>query len=225
MDNKKINVEFTNFEKIYYDLLSKRVKLKFDDFHKEKEGGGKGAQIDFYPEDRSLLNSVINNNRSKEKFLIPQRFADRMVEDGIFSDGKKLYWGTSNEIDQHFDDLIIALLKDVHDSDYFKSKLIGDNYFKDGRIGNFYLHLSRYDPNQIKILRKSFNLFIQNEIEKYFIEEKDGVFEIEKKVDFVKKSNLDNYLTSKQLPDKLKTYAEEVIILFLNSFYLELLSK
>lgn len=28
MDNKKINVEFTNFEKIYYDLLSKRVKLK-----------------------------------------------------------------------------------------------------------------------------------------------------------------------------------------------------
>ncbi|MDG4964095.1 hypothetical protein OGZ33_07550 [Lactococcus lactis] len=38
MDNKKINVEFTNFEKIYYDLLSKRVKLKFDDFHKEKEG-------------------------------------------------------------------------------------------------------------------------------------------------------------------------------------------
>ncbi|MEK5056534.1 hypothetical protein MHH96_24505 [Niallia sp. FSL K6-0212] len=211
---------------LIYKLASARISQKYGEWKKKQPN--RGAMIEIYP-DRKLFGNVLNCIRTKKDnpYLLTIKLAKAIEERLDFHDLNEVYWGSDPE--SYFEELFTTLLLDMHTcKDYSKfwmeTPLTTESEVKDfyrlnreSIVENKEVGNGQNGYEEYKSLKDRFIDFTYNKYD-YF----ELVDEVGEYTDGASVHNKDGetVLTFYQLPLKINTFAEKVLLPFVSGICL-----
>ena len=217
------------FEKtcdLIYRLASARINQKYDEWKKNQPS--RGSMIEIY-HDRKLFSNVLNCMTTKKDnpYLLTLKLAEEIAEPLNFQDLNEVYWGSDPEL--YFEELFTTLLLEMQTyKDYTKfwmeTPLTTESEIKDFYrlnretiIENKEIGNGQNGYGEYMSLKDRFIDFTYNEYD-YF----ELVDEVGELTDGASVHNKDGkkVLTFYQLPRKINTFAEKVLLPFVSGICL-----
>ncbi|UNJ96126.1 hypothetical protein MN093_11030 [Bacillus mycoides] len=207
---------------LIYKLASARISQKYDEWKKYQPY--RGAMIEIYP-DRKLFGNVLNCMRTKKDnpYLLTLKLAEAIVKPLKFHDLNEVYWSSTPEL--YFEELFTTLLLEMQTyKDYTKSwmetpltteseikdfyRLNRESIIENKEIGN-----GQNGYEEYKSLKDRFIDFTYNKYDYFELVDEVGEF-----TDGASVHNKDGekVLTFYQLPRKINTFAEKVLLPFVS---------
>lgn len=207
---------------LIYRLASNRISQRYDEWKKHQPN--RVAMIEIYS-DRKLFGNVLKCNPTKKDnpYLLTLKLAEAIVKPLKFHDINEVYWGSDPEL--YFEELFTTLLLEMQTyKDYTKywmeTPLTTESEIKDfyrlnreSIIENKEIGNRQNGYEEYKSLKDRFIDFTYNKYDYFELVEEIGEFT---EGASVHNKDGEEVLTFYQLPRKINTFAEKVLLPFVS---------
>lgn len=225
MDTNKIVVEanfYTTCE-LFYSLASKRIERKYLQWIEDRNGQN-ATHTDFYPQNRNLFSNILQGKRTDDNpYLITPKIIPTLLNELDFNDVNEIFWG--DDISLYFEDLFYCLINDMKDFPEYTKNWGGLKIASEYEIKKFYQSFFVEDNQKIEVLKDSFIDFTYNNYHELKVLDVDGTIQIIEQDSLVESKNNYELLTFKNLPDKIKIFAENIFLPQINDIRINTLIK
>lgn len=211
--------KFENSCHLIFNRCSQRIKMLYEN---SRNKGLSKSLVDFYPDDRTLIEDIINNKlTSNNRYLIPKRALNSLVHDSnYFHDENELLWG--DNIYDYLEDFFIAMILDIQEIPEYSKHLLNLSLTNTEDIKEYFQQNFSLASPYYEELKDKFIDFTYNRFDTIYISEKDSVFSFEEKTSVTLSSkDKDSFLSFKNLPEKLDLLAKYVLLPIIDKITLE----
>ncbi|WP_270513086.1 hypothetical protein [Lactococcus lactis] len=215
----KVTPKFDRSCKLIYSLASRRIKKKYEQWT-DNRNHIKTTHEDFYPANRSLIGNILECNRTKDNpYLITPKIVSVLVQELNFHDETEIFWG--DDVGIYLEDLFTCLILDMKNSQEYTKNWSDFQLSNETQIKNFYHKFFVEKTKNLEKLTDDFIDFTYNSYHDFKIVESNGVCEVVEQDEQINKKNKSEFLTFTYLPEKLKTFAEEILLDFMRNICFE----